>query len=223
MPIRDDELKTLKEMILKMASLVESAIRDSVRSLIESNAGLAQTVIENDHIVNALDVNIDEECIRLIARRQPMGRDLRFLTTGMKITTDLERIADHAVNIAEKSITLMESPQIMSYSEISRMREITQMMVKDAIDSFVNEDKALSVAVINRDDEVDDLNDTIIDGLLSIMTRNPDSIIQASQLIYISRNLERIADHSTNIAEVVIYMVEGKIVRHMGDITHLKT
>ncbi|MBF0520858.1 MAG: phosphate signaling complex protein PhoU [Nitrospirae bacterium] len=223
MPIRDDELKSLKDMILKMASLVESAIRDSVRSLIESNADLAQSVIENDHIVNALDVNIDEECIRLIARRQPMGRDLRFLTTGMKITTDLERIADHAVNIAEKSIKLMESPQIMSYSEISRMREITQMMVKDAIDSFVNEDKALSVAVINRDDEVDDLNDTIIDGLLSIMTHNPDSIIQASQLIYISRNLERIADHSTNISEVVIYMVEGKIVRHMADISHLKT
>ncbi|MBF0467090.1 MAG: phosphate signaling complex protein PhoU [Nitrospirae bacterium] len=222
MPIRDDELKSLKDMILKMASLVESAIRDSVRSLIESNAGLAQSVIENDHIVNALDVNIDEECIRLIARRQPMGRDLRFLTTGMKITTDLERIADHAVNIAEKSVILMESPPIMSYSEISRMREITQMMVKDAIDSFVNEDKALSVAVINRDDEVDDLNDTIIDGLLSIMTHNPDSIIQASQLIYISRNLERIADHSTNISEVVIYMVEGKIVRHMADISHLK-
>ncbi|MEO5357888.1 MAG: phosphate signaling complex protein PhoU [Nitrospirae bacterium YQR-1] len=223
MPIRDDELKSLKETILKMASLVESAIRDSVRSLIESNADLAQSVIRNDHIVNALDVNIDEECIRLIARRQPMGKDLRFLTTGMKITTDLERIADHAVNIAEKSIALMETQQIMSYSEISRLREITQMMVKDAIDAFVNGDRALALAVINRDDEVDDLNDTIIDGLLSVMTLNPDSIIQASQLIYISRNLERIADHSTNIAEVVIYMVEGKIVRHMADISHLKT
>ncbi|MBF0321272.1 MAG: phosphate signaling complex protein PhoU [Nitrospirae bacterium] len=219
MAIRDDELKHLKEMILKMASLVESSIRDSIRALVTQETSIANAVITADHTINAFDVQIDEECIRLIARRQPVGRDLRFITTGMKITSDLERIADHAVNIAERALKLFEVHPMKAYSDLSRMREIAQRMVKDAIDSFVNEDKALAQEVIDRDAEVDDLNSSVVNELMLVMTKEPGNIVQASQLIYISRNIERIGDHATNIAEMVIYMVDGRIVRHMADIT----
>ncbi|KWT78402.1 phosphate signaling complex protein PhoU [Candidatus Magnetominusculus xianensis] len=219
MAIRDDELKHLKEMILKMASLVESSIRDSIRALVTQEPSIANAVITADHTINAFDVQIDEECIRLIARRQPVGRDLRFITTGMKITSDLERIADHAVNIAERALKLFEVHPMKAYSDLSRMREIAQRMVKDAIDSFVNEDKALAQEVIDRDAEVDDLNSSVVNELMLVMTKEPGNIVQASQLIYISRNIERIGDHATNIAEMVIYMVDGRIVRHMADIT----
>ncbi|MBF0458299.1 MAG: phosphate signaling complex protein PhoU [Nitrospirae bacterium] len=219
MAIRDEELKHLKEMILKMASLVEASIRDSVRALVTQEPSIANAVIAADHTINAYDVQIDEECIRLIARRQPVGRDLRFITMGMKITTDLERIADHAVNIAERAIKLFETTPMMAYSDLSRMREIAQRMVKDAIDSFVNEDKILAKDVIERDEEVDDLNASVVNELMLVMTKEPENIVQASQLIYISRNIERIGDHATNIAEMVIYMVDGRIIRHMADIT----
>ncbi|MCG6551226.1 MAG: phosphate signaling complex protein PhoU [Candidatus Magnetominusculus sp. LBB02] len=218
MSLRDEQLKHLKEMILKMASLVEVSIRDCVRALVTQDVSIAEGVITADHTINAYDVQIDEECIRLIARRQPVGRDLRFITTGMKITTDLERIADHAVNIAERARKLFETPPMKAYSDISRMREIAQRMVKDAIDSFVNEDRAMAQDVIERDEEVDDLNSSVVNDLMALMTKEPGNIIQASQLIYISRNIERIGDHATNIAEMVIYMVEGRIVRHMADL-----
>ncbi|MBF0591570.1 MAG: phosphate signaling complex protein PhoU [Nitrospirae bacterium] len=219
MSIKDDELKIIKEMLLKMASLVEAAIKDSVKSLLERDVELANRVIKNDHVINSYDVHIDEACIKFIARRQPVGKDLRFITTGMKITTDLERIADHAVNIAERAVELSNEPFNNTYDDISRMREVAQRMIKDAIGSFVNEDKRLAKDVIMRDDEVDDLNDAIIDELMVIMTKHPEAIVHATKLAYISRNLERIADHTTNIAEMVIYMIEGRIVRHIAD-TH---
>ncbi|MBF0318181.1 MAG: phosphate signaling complex protein PhoU [Nitrospirae bacterium] len=219
MAIRPDELKHLKEMILKMASLVEASIRDCVRALVTQEPIIAKGVIAADLTINAFDVQIDEECIRLIARRQPVGRDLRFITTGMKITSDLERIADHAVNIAERALKLSEAHPMKAYSDIARMREIVQRMVKDAIDSFVNEDKGLAKDVIERDDEVDEINSSIVNELMLVMAKEPENIVQASQLIYISRNIERIGDHATNIAEVIIYMVDGRIVRHMADIT----
>ncbi|MBF0563717.1 MAG: phosphate signaling complex protein PhoU [Nitrospirae bacterium] len=221
MSFKTEELKRLKETILKMASLVEVAIRDSVKSLVEREAQLSDAVIKNDHVINTLDVQIDEECIRLIARRQPVARDLRFITTGMKITTDLERIADHAVNIAEKSRDLNDMPVTRAYNDISKMREVVQRMVKDAIDSFVNEDRKLAKDVIIRDDEVDDLNASIIDDLISTMIENSASVIQSTKLTYISRNLERIADLAVNISEMVIYMVEGRIIRHMANLNEL--
>ncbi|KJU83334.1 phosphate transport system regulatory protein PhoU [Candidatus Magnetobacterium bavaricum] len=219
MSIKDEELKGIKDMLLKMAVLVEAAIKDSVKSLLERDVELARKVIKNDHVINSYDVHIDEACIKFIARRQPVGKDLRFITTGMKITTDLERIADHAVNIAQRAVELSNEPFNNTYNDISRMREVAQRMIKDAIDSFVNEDKRLAKDVIMRDDEVDDLNDIIIDELMAIMTKHPETIVHATKLSYISRNLERIADHTTNIAEMVIYMTEGRIVRHLAD-TH---
>lgn len=209
------ELKHLKELLIKMSIYVETAIRDAVNSLVERDDELAGKVIDGDHIINALDVQIDEECIRLIALKQPMGKDLRFITTAMKITTDLERIADNAVNIAERARELNEEPALKPYIDIPRMSRISQHMVRDTIDAFVNEDKLLAKDVIMRDDEIDDLNEAIWEELMAIMMRDPSTISRAVKVTYISKYLERIGDHATNIAEDVIYMVDGRIIRHM--------
>ncbi|RJQ44899.1 MAG: phosphate transport system regulatory protein PhoU [Nitrospiraceae bacterium] len=215
MTVRNEELSHLKEVILRMAGLVEAAIRDSVQSLVGRDSELAKKVIAGDYAINTLDVQIDEECIRLLALKQPMGKDLRFITTAMKITTDLERIADNAVNIAERAIELNEEPQLKPYIDIPRMSRIAQGMIRDTIDAFVNEDKKLAKDVIMRDDTVDDLNHRIWEELMGIMIRDSSTISRAVKISYISKYLERIADHITNIAETVIYMVDGKIIRHM--------
>ncbi|VAX33869.1 Phosphate transport system regulatory protein PhoU [hydrothermal vent metagenome] len=187
-----------------------------MKSLTERNSELARKVIEADHKINSYDVRIDEECIRLIALKQPMGKDLRFITTAMKITTDLERIADNAVNISERALELNKEPLLKPYIDIPRMREIAQGMVRDAIDAFVNEDKRLAMDVIMRDDEVDDLNDVVLKELMFIMTQDPSTVYRAMKISYVSKYLERIADHATNVAEMVVYMVKGKIIRHMS-------
>jgi phosphate transport system protein len=212
----DEELLNLKGMVLKMGAMVESAIRDSVNSLVERDNEAAKKVIERDHQVNALDVGIDEECIRLIALRQPMATDLRFITTIMKITTDLERMADQAVNIAERALELNEEPLLKPYIDIPRMRELAQGMTKDALDAVVNRDSKLAMDVIMRDDEVDDLRYGIVEELVSYMVRDPATVFRAMKITFVAQYLERIADHATNIAEMVIYLVEGKIIRHMA-------
>lgn len=216
MTVRSEELEHLKEMLLKMAALVESSIRDSVSSLIDRDTTLANKVIKEDHKINRFDVEIDEECIRLLALKQPMGRDLRYITTAMKITSDLERIADNSVNIAERAVELNREPQLKPYIDIPKMRNIASCMVRDAIDAFVKEDKKVAMDVIVRDDEIDDLNDAVIKELMFIMTQAPGTVSRAMKVSYISKYLERMADHATNIAEMVIYMVEGKIIRHMA-------
>jgi phosphate transport system protein len=210
----DEELRSLKERVLRIGSLVEAAIRNSVRSLVERNSDLARKVIENDHKVNALDVEIDEECIRLIALRQPKAKDLRFITTAMKITTDLERMGDLAVNIAERAIELNEEPQLKPYIDVPRMAEITEAMVRDALDALVKGCSKIPYEVIKRDDEVDDLNAQVFNELLFFMIQDPGTVSRATRISYVSKYLERIADHATNIAEMVIYMCEGKIIRH---------
>jgi len=216
MTVRGEELEHLKGMLLKMATLVEASIQDSVQSLVERNSDLARRAIEGDQKINAFDVNIDEECIRLLALKQPMGKDLRFITTAMKITTDLERIADNAVNIAERALELNEEPLLKPYIDIPRMSRIAQGMVRDTINAFINGDKNLAKDVIMRDDEVDDLNEMVWKELMFIMTQDPSTVSRGVKISYISKYLERIADHATNIAETVIYMVEGKIIRHMS-------
>lgn len=216
MTVRSDELEHLKEMVVKMAALVESAIKKAVEALVERESDLAQEVIKEDHNINAYDVTIDEECIRLLALRQPMGKDLRFITTAMKITTDLERIADNAVNIAERAIELNEESQLKPYVDIPRMSRIVQRMVVDAIDAFINEDKHKAKDVIMRDDEIDELNEGIWEELMAIMRREPNTISRAVKITYISKYIERIGDHATNIAETIIYMVDGKIIRHLA-------
>jgi len=213
MAIFDEELRALKDRVLKIGSLIEAAIRDSVKSLVERNSELARKVIEKDRQINALDVEIDEECIRLIALRQPKARDLRFITTAMKITTDLERMGDLAENIAERAIELNEEPQLKPYIDIPRMAEIAEGMVRDSLDAFVMCSK-LPYDVIKKDDEVDNLNAQVFNELLFYMIQDPNTVTRAIKINYVSKYLERIADHATNIAEMVIYMCEGKIIRH---------
>jgi len=215
MTVKSNEIGHLNEMLLKMASLVETAIKNSVKSLVDRDSDLALQVIEKDNEINAYDVKIDEECIRLLALKQPMGKDLRFITTAMKITTDMERIADNAVNIAERAAELNREPILKPYIDIPRMSRIAQGMVIDTINAFVSENTALAKDVIMRDDQVDDLNSAVCDELMEMMVRNPSTITRVVKVTYVSKYLERIADHATNIAEDVIYMVEGKIIRHM--------
>ncbi len=212
----DEELMHLKEMVLKMGAMVESSIKDSVKSLVERNDDLAKAVIERDHQINALDVQIDEECIRLIAIMQPKAGDLRFLTTAMKITTDLERMGDNAVNIAERALELNKEPILKPYIDIPHMSQIAQGMTRDTLDAFVRRDKRLAMDVIMRDDEVDDLKYGILEELISYMIRDPNTIYRAMKISFVAQYLERIADHATNIAEMVIYLVAGKIIRHMA-------
>ena len=214
MAIFDDELRSLKEKILKVGSLVETAIQDSIRSLVERDSDLARKVIKNDHEINALDVEIDEECTRLIALRQPKARDLRFIITTMKIMTDLERMGDLAVNIAERALELNEDPQLKPYIDIPRMAEIAQDMVRDALDAFVRGCTNLPYEIVKREKEVDDLTEQVFNELLVFMMRDPKTVTRATRITYVAKYLERIADHATNIAEMVLYLCQGKMVRH---------
>jgi len=215
MTVKINEIGHLNEMLLKMASLVETTIKNSVKSLVDRDSDLALQVIEKDREINTYDVRIDEECIRLLALKQPMGKDLRFITTAMKITTDLERIGDNAVNIAERALELNQEPILKPYIDIPRMSRIAQGMVRDTINAFVREDVTLAKDVIMRDDTVDDLNELVWKELMFIMTQDPTTVSRAVKITYVSKYLERIGDHATNIAETVVYMVEGKIIRHM--------
>ncbi len=214
MAIFDDELKDLRERVLKLGCMVENAIRDSVKALVERDSDLAKEVIKRDHLINAIDVGIDEECVRLIALRQPLARDLRLITTAMKITTDLERMGDMAVNIAERAIELNEEPQLKPFVNIPKMAVLAQSMVRDSLDAFVTGCSRLPYEVIKRDDEVDDLTVKNFEELLSFMIQDPKIIPLAIKRTYIAKYLERIADHATNIAEMIIYMCRGKMIRH---------
>lgn len=214
MAIFDEELRNLKERILKMGFLVEAAIRDSIKALVERDSRLAGEVIKRDHQINALDVEIDEECIRLIAIRQPKAGDLRFITTAMKITTDLERMGDLAVDISERATELNEEPPLKPYIDIPRMAETSQGMLIEVLNAFMGKDSVLAYDVIKRDDEVDNLNLQIFHELLLFMIQDPKVVSRAVKITYISKYIERIADHATNIAEMVVFMAEGKMIRH---------
>jgi phosphate transport system protein len=182
---------------------------------VERDNDLAQSVIAKDHQVNALDVEIDEASIRLIALRQPCAGDLRFITTAMKITTDLERMGDLAVNIAERALELNEEPILKPYIDIPKMREIAQGMTRDALNAFIGRDQRLAMDVIMRDDEVDELKAEVLRELLFFMIQDPSTASRAMKISFVAQYLERFADHATNIAEMVIYLVAGKIIRHM--------
>ncbi len=215
MAVFDEELIHLKELILKMGAMVENAIKDSINALVERDEVLARKVIEKDREINTLDVAIDEECIRLIALRQPKAGDLRFITTAMKITTDLERMGDLAEDICERAIELNEEAPLKPYIDIPRMAEIARGMLRDVLDAFIRKDTSLAYNVIKRDDEVDSLTVQIFNELLFFMIQDPRATSRAVKITYIAKYLERIADHATNIAEMVIYLAEGKIIRHM--------
>jgi phosphate transport system protein len=209
-----EELDGLKQTLLVMGALVEDQIRRVMRALVDRDEALARDVIERDGQVNTYDVEIDEKCVELLARYQPAAGDLRFITTAMKIVTDLERIGDQAVNIAQRGIELNREPQVKPYIDLPRMADKAQRMVKDALDAFVARDTTLARDVCTRDAEVDALKEQVFRELLTYMMADPKTIARALHLILISRFIERVADHATNIAEMVIYMVESKMVRH---------
>jgi len=209
-----DELEALKQTLLAMGGLVEDQIRRVMRALLERDDALAQEVIDRDQQVNAYDVEVDETCVSLLALHQPTAGDLRFITTAMKIVTDLERIGDQAVNIAQRVLELNREPQLKPYIDLPRMAEKAQHMVKESLDAFVARDTALARKVCAEDADVDALKEQLFRELLTFMMEDPKTIPRAIRLILISRFMERVADHATNIAEMVIYLVDAKMVRH---------
>jgi len=211
------ELQELKENLLNMAAIVEEAIRNSVQSLVKRDSDLARKTFEVEDRINKMENAIDEMCLRLLALRQPMAADLRFITSAMKITTDLERMGDQAVNIAERALSLNEELQLKPYIDIPHMTEIVQSMVRDVLDAFVNGDSGLARSVCARDDLVDGLNNQVVRELLTYMLSDPKTITRAVHLMIVARCLERIADHATNIAEDVIFMVDALVIKHHAD------
>jgi len=210
----DLDLDKLRTMILAMGGKVENMITGSVKSLSERDSDLASRIIAMDHEVNSFEVAIDEKCLELLALRQPAARDLRFITLALKIVTDLERIGDQCANMAKRVLEINEEPPIKPYIDIPRMAQWTEIMLKEALDAFVRGDVDLAVKVCKDDQYVDELNIQIQRELLSFMIEDPSTITRAINLNYISKYLERIADHATNIAEMVIFMVKGKDIRH---------
>lgn len=210
----DQELSDLKTQILRMGSLVDQQIEGAIKALVDRDVDLASRIIEQDALVNSMDVEIDENCIRLLALQAPTAGDLRFVTTAMKISTELERMSDLSENICERVIELNEEPQLKPYIDIPRMANWTMQMVRECLDAFVRSDTVLARKVCSDDDFVDNLTHQLFRELLSFMIENPGTITRAIRLTFIGKYIERIADHATNIAELVIYMVEGKIIRH---------
>lgn len=212
--IFDQELNDLRSRILGMGGKVEMMIAGSVKALVERDTALAERVIAMDHEINTIEVSVDEKCLELLALRQPAARDLRFITLALKIVTDIERIGDQCANIAKRVRELNEEPPLKPYIDIPRMANWTETMLKEALDAFVTGDDQLAIKVCMDDSFVDDLNMQIQRELLSFMIEDPATISRAIKLTYISKYLERIADHATNIAEMVIFMVKGKDIRH---------
>ena len=208
------ELNHLKEELLKMAGLAEQAIANAIDALVKRDSALAEKTIREDKAINEMELEIDDLSLKLLALHQPMAADLRFITSAMRINIELERIGDLAVNIAERALSLNQEPQLKPYIDIPRMAEITKNMVKQVLDAFVSGDPDLARAVCERDDQVDDLNDQVFRELLSYMLADPKTITRAVHLIIVSKYLERIADHATNIAEGVIFMVKARVIKH---------
>ncbi len=211
----DQELQELNKDILKMGAFAEEAIYKSVEALKNRDKNLAKSVIDNDANIDNLELTIDERCIDLIARYQPMAKDLRFITTGMKINAELERIADIAVDIAQRTLEIVDKPLLKPLVDIPKLTTIAQNMVKMAIDAFVKGDSELAKKVLLSDPEADQLRDLIQQELIEdYMVKDGSTAVRAVQLLLIARFLERICDHTTNIAEDVIYMVQAEVVKH---------
>ncbi len=208
------DLRDLREKLLAMGAKVEANIAESMRALTDRDSGLADRVIQSDQEVNRLEVEIDETCRRILALRQPAASDLRLITTALKIVTDLERIGDLAVNIAERIKDLNEAPPLKQYVDTPRLAELAQQQVKKALDSFVSSDAAKAEEVRREDDHLDVLYLKIFNDLLSYMMEDSKNIRRATALMFIAKHLERIGDHATNVAEMVIYMVRGTDIRH---------
>lgn len=209
-----EELEQLKNRLLEMGGLAEERVRTAVEGLVSRELTLVQQVLQGDGPINQLHIEVDNRCFMLLALHQPMAVDLRAIVSAVKINTDLERVGDLAVNIAEAVTRYLEHPPVKELIDIPRMARVAQTMLRDALDAFVRRDTALAEAVLNQDDELDGLKTQVFRELLTYMLQAPSTIEPALDLILISRHLERIGDHATNIAEDVIFMVSAKDVRH---------
>ena len=210
----DAELYEIREKLLEMGGKVEMMINNAMKSLVERDSDLAERTIAFDHEINHLEVEIDEKCLQVLATRQPTARDLRFITLALKIVTDLERIGDQCTAVAKRALELNREPPLKPYIDLPRMAHWASVMVKESLDAFVRYDDELALKVCNDDQFVDDLNEQIQRELLTFMMEEPETISRAIKINYISKCIERIADHATNIAEMVIFMVKGKDIRH---------
>ncbi|HEX8536533.1 MAG TPA: phosphate signaling complex protein PhoU [Cystobacter sp.] len=208
------DLRELREKLLAMGAKVEALIADSMRALMERDTPLAEEVTSGDKEVNRLEVEIDEACRRILALRQPAASDLRLITTALKIVTDLERIGDLAVNIAERTKDLNQVPPLKPYVDIPRLSELALQQVKKALDAFVSADPTKAEEVLKADDHLDALYLKIFNELLGFMMEDSKNIRRATALMFIAKHLERIGDHATNVAEMVVYMVRGTDIRH---------
>lgn len=213
-----EDLELLKTKLLEMGSLVESAIQRSISAVTQKDRGAAEQVFMNEARINAIEIEIDEFAINLLALQQPMAADLRLIVAALKINTDLERMGDLAVNIAQRAMSLMEGPVIKPMIDIPHIAGLVQSMVRKALDAFVHRDPDLARSVLSSDDAVDNMRTACYHELVSFMEQDPQHIQQALALLSITRNLERIADHSTNIAEDVLFLVKGVDVRHHAEV-----
>jgi phosphate transport system protein len=218
----EGDLQAIRERLLAMGSLAEAMIHKSVKALVDRDETFVQAVLGHEEEMDLLCIEIDDRCFTLLALQAPMASDLRFLVGGIKINSDLERIADQTVSIALRAQSLITQPQVKPLIDIPRMANLAQEMVRKSLDAFVRRDPELARVVIEGDDEVDNLRDQVFRELLTYMMADTATIPRALALILISRNLERIADHATNIAEDVIYIVRGEDVRERGDKELLK-
>ncbi|HWB86467.1 MAG TPA: phosphate signaling complex protein PhoU [Bryobacteraceae bacterium] len=209
-----EELEHLQERLLEEAGLVEAAVHSSIKSLVDRDETPARDVLRNEARINQLEIEIDESATRLLALQHPMATDLRFIRAAMKINTDLERMGDLAVNIVERALGLLQQPAVKPLIDIPQMASLVEFMVRSSIDSFVKRDADLARGVLASDDAVDDLRDAIYQELIEFMQKEPASVPSAVNLMFVARNLERIADHATNVAEDALFVIQAVDVRH---------
>ncbi len=208
------ELEALKTNLIKMGSFVEQGIATAIRSLLERRADLAEQVISQEQRINSFEIEIDDAVVDLLALQQPVATDLRFILAASKINNDLERIGDHAVNIAESALQVANRIPVKPLEDIPLMAQTTQVMLRDAIDGFIQRDTNLCRKVLASDDTIDNLNKQVFRDLVELIRKQPETLEESLELIRVSRNLERVADLATNIAEEVIFMAEARVVKH---------
>jgi phosphate transport system protein len=208
------QLRELKDKLLLMSHKAEEMISDSIRSLVERRPTLAEDVIARDDEIDQLEIAVDDLCYGILALEQPVARDLRFIATAMKIVKDIERIGDIAVNIGERALELIQEPELKRLVDLPMMADAAQKILKESLDAFVNSDAGLAERVIFNDNVLDDLYEQIFRELLTYMLEDPRAISRAIKLIFIAKALERVGDHSANIAEMVVFLVRGQDIRH---------
>ncbi len=211
------EFAALKDQLLAMGGRAENIVRKSIEALRVRNVQLANEVFADDRQIDALELAIDDRCVNLLALRQPLAGDLRFITAALKITNDLERVGDHAVNIAGSAIRLAEQPQLKPLVDIPRMADMASDMLREALDAFVKRDAETARRLVRRDDAVDDLNTQVFRELITFMIEDPHTISRAMELILVARNLERVADLATNVAEEVVFIAEARVIKHHAE------